>query len=250
MDVWRAVATAGAIALAACGDGSGLDRLAAGERGRVARVNSGETVVLQSGLLVRLAGVETPRWGDPGADAALDDLRQLTLGKEVELFYGGARRDLYGRVVAQVRLAEGRRWLECALLRDGVVMVRTFADNRALAGPMLACEAQARQGKRGLWADPRRVRLPSEVDDRDTGFQVVEGRITRVTAAGAGLYLDFDGAPAGFAAQIARRAASDFDRAGLPPQSLAGKLVRVRGVVSVGLLRVDHPEQVEVLKER
>src|SRR5580700_3553316 len=105
-----------AVALAGCGDGGDLDRLAAGERGRVAQVRSGDVVVLQSGQVARLAGLETPRWGEPGADAALDDLRRLAEGREVELYYGGARQDPYGRALAQVRLADGRRWLQCALL--------------------------------------------------------------------------------------------------------------------------------------
>lgn len=244
----RSGVLAGILMLAACGEGGGLDRLAAGERDRVAEVTSGETVVLKSGLVVRLAGVETPRWGEPGAREALDDLSRLALGKDVELYYGGARRDAYGRVLAQARLAGSRRWLECALLSDGVVLVRTYADNRALARPMLACEARARQARRGLWADPKRVRLPSEVDDRDTHFQIVEGRIARVDAAGSGVYLDLGGAAPGFAVQIVRRAVPDFDRAGLAPQSLVGKLVRLRGAPSMGLMRLDHPEQVEVLQ--
>jgi micrococcal nuclease len=243
----RSWALVGFLAVAACGEGAELDRLAAGERGRVAEVTSGETVVLKSGLVVRLAGVETPRWGEPGAREALDDLRRLALGKDIELYYGGARRDAYGRVLAQARLAGSRRWLECALLSDGVVLVRTYADNRALARPMLACEARARRGRRGLWADSKLVRLPAEVDDRDTHFQIIEGRIARASVTQSGIYLDLDGAAPGFALQIIRRATPDFDRAGLSPQSLVGKLVRVRGVISTGLMRLDHPEQLEVL---
>jgi hypothetical protein len=91
------------------------------------------------------------------------------------------------------------------------------------------------------------ARLPSEIDDRDTRFQIVEGRIARAAPGEGGVYLDLGGAPPGFALQIVRRAASDFDRTGLAPSSLVGKLVRVRGVISEGRMRLDHPEQMEVL---
>jgi len=246
------LALAGLWALAGCGDGAGLDRLAAGERGRVAEVRSGDVVVLRSGQVVRLAGLQTPRRDEPAADAALSDLRRLAEGREVELFYGGARRDPFGRTLAQVRLADGRRWLQCALLRDGVARVRTFADNRALAGPLLACEAEARRQRRGLWASAANaVRLPSEIDGRASGFQVVEGRVTRVTPAAGGDYLDFADARGGFAVQVAGRAAPDLRKAGLAPGALAGRLIRVRGIVGDdGLMLVDHPEQIELLNER
>ena len=246
------LALAGLLALAACGDGTGLDRLAAGERGRVVEVRSGDVVVLQPGQVVRLAGLETPRRDEPGADAALSDLRRLTEGREVELFYGGARKDPFGRTLAQVRLAAGRRWVQCALLGDGVARVRTFADNRALAAPMLACEAEARRHARGLWATAANgVRLPSEIDDRASGFQIVEGRVTRATPAAGGVYLDFADARGGFAVQVAARATPDLRKAGLEPSALAGHLIRVRGVIGGdGLMRVDHPEQIELLSER
>ncbi len=246
------LALAGLWALAACGDGAGLDRLAAGERGRVAEVRSGDVVVLRSGLVVRLAGLETPRRDEPGGEAALGDLRRLAEGREVELFYGGARKDPFGRTLAQVRLADGRRWAQCELLRDGVARVRTFADNRALARPMLACEAEARRHGRGLWASAANaVRLPSEIDDRASGFRIVEGRVSRATPAAGGVYLDFADARGGFAVQVAGRAAPDLRKAGLEPDALAGRLIRVRGVIGGdGLMRVDHPEQIELLKER
>ena len=252
IDLRWGLALAGLWALAGCGDGAALDRLAAGERGSVAQVRSGDVVVLRSGLVVRLAGLETPRRDEPGGEAALSDLRRLTEGREIELRYGGQRKDPFGRALAQVRLADGRRWVQCALLRDGMARVRTFADNRALARPMLACEAQARRHGRGLWASAaNRVRLPGEIDDGASGFQIVEGKVVRATPTSAGVYLDFSDAPRGFAVQVAGRAAPDLRKAGLAPGALAGRLIRVRGVIGGdGLMRVDHPEQIEVLKAR
>ena len=250
IEVKRALAVGCVLALAGCGEASRLERLAAGERGRVVEVRSGDVIALSTGLVVRLVGLETPRYGEPGADAARDDLARLVDGRQVELYYGGARRDAYGRALAQVRRADDRRWGQCALLRDGVAEVRTFADNRAVARPMLGCEAEGRRDKKGLWAEAvSPIRLPNEVDSRGGGFTIVEGQVARATASAGGVYLDFQGAKSGFAAQIARRAVGAFDEAGMAPQGLGGRLVRVRGVIGGdGLMRLDHPEQVEVLR--
>jgi hypothetical protein len=59
-----------ALLLAVCGDDAVLDRLAAGEYARVVAVRSGDDVILDSGLEVRLAGLDVERRGDPGSGAA------------------------------------------------------------------------------------------------------------------------------------------------------------------------------------
>jgi len=59
-------ALAGAAVLVGCADGLALDRLAAGEHGKVAEVRSGDVMVLDGGLMVRLAGLEVPRTGEAG----------------------------------------------------------------------------------------------------------------------------------------------------------------------------------------
>lgn len=239
---------AAALALSGCGEGRALDRLAAGEHGKVVQVRSGDVVVLDSGLVVRLAGLQTPHQGDPGADEATAALARLVEGKAVQLYYGGARRDPFGRALAQARIAGGG-WVEGEMLRAGEAQARTFADNRAMARAMLDDEARARIAKRGLWrpGGAYRVRLPGEVDRSTSGFQLVEGRVAKVTDTDRGVYLDF-GEGGGFAAQVPRAAVLDLTEAGLAPTSLQARLIRVRGVVGWdGTMRIDHPEQIEVV---
>ena len=240
------------ITLAACGDNAGLERLSRGETGKVVEVRSGDVLALDNGLVVRLAGLQAPRMDEPGAEAARADLEKRALGKRVALYYGGARRDAFGRALAQVRIEESRQWMQGALLADGVVRERTFADNRALAGPMLDAEARARRARRGLWAAADdQVRLPEEVTARIDGFQIVEGRVRSAFPGRDGYELAMEGARDGFSVEVSRSAAADLAAAGHPPQSLVGKLVRVRGAIGRdGLMRVDHPEAVEVLRER
>jgi endonuclease YncB( thermonuclease family) len=240
------------LGLAACGEGGRLDALAAGETGKVASVQSGEIFTLDNGLVVRVSGIQTPWMDEAGGPQARDELTRLVQGRSVQLFYGGARRDARGRALAQVRLVENRQWVEGAMLSDGWARVRTFPDNRALDRPMLDDEARARIARRGLWSfKDYEVRLPEEVAPDLRGYQIVEGRVLSVTPARPGVYLDFRPDRRGFAALIDPHAVADFQAAGIAPDSLKGRLIRVRGTVDRdGLMKLDHPEPVELLKEK
>ena len=237
--------------LAACGDGGALDGLAQGKQGRVTGIVSGDTIELDGGDEVRLAGVEAPHGSAPYADEARAALERLVDGRRVELLHGGAHSDPFGRTVAQVRDLQSRRWIEGALIDAGAVRVRTFADNRALAAVMLARETAARRARRGLWALPiYRVALPGEIARDDRGLILVEGRVRRVgRASEGGVYLDFsDDWRGALSAEIPSEALRDFRSAGVDPYDLQGRLIRVRGSVHDLRLVLDHPEQVERLR--
>ena len=244
----------GAVLLAGCGQG-GLERLARGETGKVVSVHSGDSFTLDSGLEVRLAGVEAARGDQPFADQARTALTLLVVGRKVQLLYGGARRDRYDRALAQVKLVDHGDWVEGQMLRQGEARTRTWADNRAMARAMLEDEAYARNRGLGLWAlKDFRVLTPPETEGR-TGFQIVEGRVlgTSGAADGAGLALQFQrGLGERFTAEIDAKALADFRTAGEAPDKLTGKLVRVRGPIRYGpggpVMKLDHPEQVELLK--
>ncbi len=248
----RALILAALLLLAACGGPPGLDRLSVGEQGRVAEVRSGDTLVLDSGLVVHLAGVEAPKGDAPFAAEARDQMRRLADGRMVQLLYGGARRDTYGRALAQVKLKSRGVWLQGALLKAGAARARTWADNRAMAGELYEAEAFARNRSIGLWKLPAyRVLVPAEAVRAD-GFEVVEGRVRRVDPTGALGFADQEGA--GFTAPVEPKALGDFKQAGKAPEQLRGRLVRVRGWMRYSgdgpQIRLDHPEQVEVLKEK
>jgi endonuclease YncB( thermonuclease family) len=238
--------------LAGCSEGGRLDRLSAGETGKVNSVESGDSFTLDNGLVVRLAGIETPWIDELGGPQAQADLSRLVQGRLVQLFYGGARRDGRGRALAQVRLVDSRQWVEGAMLSDGWARVRTFPDNRALDRPMLEDEARARIAKRGLWAlSDYEVRLPQEIIPNLRGYQIVEGRVAAVTMTHQGVYLDFRADRRGFAALIDPHSVGDFAAAGIAPADLKGQLIRVRGMVGRdGPMRIDHPEPVELVKAR
>ena len=237
--------------LAGCG-GPGVDQLAAGPKATVAEVRNGDAVVLKGGQVVRLAGVEAPKGSDPFAAEAREALARLVLGREVQLMYGGARQDAYGRALAHLKLIRGGAWVEQALLQAGDVRVHTWPDNRALARPMLDAEARARLAKRGLWALPAyQVRLPDEAAARPFGFQVVEGRVVSSAERDGAVRLSLE---RWVEAEVPREAEGAFAASGVALVDLPGKLVRIRGFLTPGSgegrLKLDHPEQIEVLKEK
>ena len=239
-----------ALALAACG-GPGLDQLAGGPKGVVAEVRSGDAVILRSGQVVRLVGIEAPKGDDAFAGQAREALSRLVLGQEVQLMFGGARQDAYGRTLAHLKLTHGGAWVERALLQAGDVRVHTYPDNRALGRVMLDDEARARQARRGLWGLPDyRVRLPDEAAARPFGFQLVEGRVTVAAEQRDGMRVSLE---RWVSAEVPGAAEGAFAASGLRLEDLPGRLVRVRGFLRPGsgeaLMKLDHPEQIEVLRE-
>ncbi len=240
------------LALCACGPDAALDGLADGGAVQVAAPVSGEAVSLDDGRTIRLAGLIAPGPGEPYAEEARAALAQAAASGEARLSYGGSADG-----PAHLRMADGRRWVQATLLEQGAARVRTTPEDRAMASEMLRAEAGARAASRGLWALPAyQVRLPREVVAiRAEGFQVVEGRVARAAEAGGRLFLEF-GADwrGGFSTETPMSALAGFEAAGLNLRALEGRLVRVRGDVrSTGFgprLRLDHPEQLERLREQ
>jgi len=231
--------------LAGCGDAARLDALATQGRARVVEVVTGDLVRLSDGSDLKLAGVTAPRLDAPYGEASRERLARMVLGHDVELLSAGAARDPFGRKVAQLRLAKGRRWVQGRMLREGAVRVRTFPESRALAREMLRREGEARNEGRGLWALPAyQVKIAGEAAVAPPGFTLVEAQVGQVRTGGDSRLLDLGH---GLSAVIPAQAIQDFDSAGRSPASLEGRLVRLRGYVRNGELRLDHPELLEIL---
>jgi endonuclease YncB( thermonuclease family) len=210
---------------------------------------------------VRLAGIEgvKPPLGRPAdrpwplalqAERALADLAQ---GKDVRLVPAERPVDRYGRLLAQVYLADGR-WLQGELLREGLARVATGPDSRAAARRMQEIEAEARQARRGLWGSPvYAVASPTTVRDRVGSFAVVEGQVIATRRVKDRVYLNFGSDwRDDFTVTIAAPALPLFAEAGLDPLALAGQSVRVRGWVeryNGPAIEATHPEQIELLEK-
>ncbi|MFD1626482.1 thermonuclease family protein [Azospirillum griseum] len=231
---------------------------------RVASVIDGDTLELADGRRVRLAGIEAakpPRFAVPGerswplADAATAALVHLVQGRAVTP-RGAVTTDRHGHLLAHLLRDDGL-WLQTELLAQGHARVHTRPDARAFAAELLATEDGARRDRRGLWrtrvyavraADPETL-----ARDRDS-FQIVEGRVLRVTKTGGEAYLDFgEDWRSDVTVHIARGVMREFAKAGIDPLSYEGKTIRVRGWIGLRsgpMIEATHPEQIERVSVR
>jgi micrococcal nuclease len=210
----------------------------------VARVLDGETVVIDDGRELRLIGALAPRALDADAEpgawppeaATTEALRGLVLGKSIELRFAVERSDRYGRLQADALLVEAgaRRWVQGALLQQGLARAYAPAGNRSCVEDLLAAERPALEAKRGLWAEAayqvRAADNPGELMRFRATFQIVEGTIVRVGITSGSVYLNFArNWRHGFSVSLRRDDSALLGAYANNPKGLEGRSVRVRG---------------------
>jgi micrococcal nuclease len=233
-----------------------------GGAGTAVDVVDGDTLTLEDGVQVRLAGIQAPKlplgrdhvekW--PLADDSRALLSRLALGRRLTLHHGGAAIDRYGRRLAHLTDGDGV-WLQGALLAAGMARVYSFADNRALVAQMLAIEARARASRRGIWRLAwYAVRDAADQDGlgkMSGSLQLVAGRVRAAEEVRGWRYLNFgDDWRRDFTIAIAAADWPAFTDAGIALADFAGWQVRVRGWMkrrNGPTIRATHPEQIEWL---
>ncbi len=240
-------------AFAACGSPAGTARVVAVDE----RLN----VALQDGRLVRLGGVDAPdpeRGAPETAKAARDFLAARLVGREAELSLLAGGTDRWGRVVADLSIAESPGGslgsAASALLAAGFARVRPEFETRGCSAGRLAVEDGARRAGLGIWRDPEYSPIQasdaSELRRRDGQFVVIEGKVRRVGFGRSRLYLDL--APLdGPTIVIARNLEPAFARAGHPIGALVGQTIRARGALDNRFgsrIEVGEPAMIEILR--
>jgi len=184
----------------------------------------------------------------PLSTQAKEALNELALGKKVQLFYGGLRRDRYDRAL------ESRLWIQEEMVRRGFARVYTWPDTWQDSEKLLAAEKEARAARRGIWGhafyDIRGPEPNALSQDMDS-FQIVEGIITSAARVKDKVFLNF-GADyrTDFTVFVSKTGQKSFKTIGLDPKSLEGARVRVRGWVELQngpMMVLDHPERLEIL---
>lgn len=224
----------------------------------VVKVIDGNTVVLETGAELRLAGIEVPKTlsGEaalPLAEEARATLDRLAGGKRVAVHYDSTRPDRYGRMIAHLYTADGT-WAQGLLLMSGLARVWTLPDQRARAAEMLSLEREARAKRRGIWSDAHYRILTADGAARYAdSFQLVEGTVLSISAVRGKTYLNFG--PdwhTDFTIAIDTADLRRFREAGIEPRSYEGRRLRVRGWIKSmngPMIQATHPEQIEVLAE-
>lgn len=249
-------------------------KLIAGETGTVARVIDGDSLVLESGLRVAMAGIQAPKpsrydnrvgktnppW--PLADQARDTLQALVQGQKIQLFYGGKERDRYDRAVAQVfvldKNAETGIWLQHAMVKAGMVRVYSWQGHEQDNTALLSAEQDARKNAVGIWDTAKtggfydiRKPNPDPLAQYVDSVQIVEGIIVKTADVRGTIYLNF-GADyrTDFTIAISKKSRRAFKHADYDPLTLTGAHVRVRGYLELyggPIIWLNNPNRLEVL---
>jgi endonuclease YncB( thermonuclease family) len=256
-----AAALCGVVVLASAAErgSESVCRFAATQTGTVAEVVDGDTIRLDSGMVVRLAAIEAPKRlasrskDDPWPLAAGRFLGELALGKRVEIARIGG--DRYGRIHGDVRLPDGR-WLQRALIAAGLARVRPLAGENACVEALLADEAGARRAATGLWGSPdyavRAADDPSLLE-RSGLYEVVEGRVLSIGHGSRLVFIDFGrDFRRDFTVMVSDAVARLLNETGRTVESLKGRVVRVRGVIENSggpAIRLSDPIELELVDE-
>jgi endonuclease YncB( thermonuclease family) len=196
--------------------------------GRVAAIIDARSFRMDDGREVRLAGIET-------SAANTSTLSALIAGRDVALRGETDAPDRYGRQPAFVFVDSAETSVQSLLLARGAALVSAVTTDKACAAELAAAEAVARRARRGIWADRAAIKnaeSPGELLTRIGQFTVVEGKVLSVRQAGSVTYINFGRRwTRDFAVTISRRMVPAFEAAGISPNSLENKRIRVRGWV-------------------
>jgi endonuclease YncB( thermonuclease family) len=225
--------------------------------GFVTAVKDDADLMLRDGRQIRLAGVEITREGE-AAQAARAFLVTTLANRDVTLRAAGETPDRYGRTEAYVFVTEQglEGSVQQVMVGRGLARVAARISDRACAAGFLTTESQARQAKRGLWAESRwAVRAaedPAAILALRGEFAVVEGRVLSVRESGGTIYVNFGRRwTEDFTVTVAKRNERALAAAALDLKQLERRLVRVRGVIEERggpWVEVTRPEQIELVR--
>lgn len=144
--------------------------------GKVVSIADGDTITVLLDRMqhrIRVAGIDAPESGQAFGTKAKKILGDKVFGQEVKIEW--KERDRYKRIVGEVYLGERRICLE--MVAEGYAWhFKKYSDDQELA----RAEKEARDGKKGLWADPSPVppweyRRGPEGDNPDALFVTASG---------------------------------------------------------------------------
>ena len=130
-----------------------------GERARttVSRVIDGDTIVVEGGERVRYVGIDAPEVGEapePFGPESTDLNRRLVEGRDVLLVRDTSDRDRFGRLLRYV-YADGIL-VNAEIVREGHARAVVFPPDDEHALCFAALEEEAKEARRGMWAEPQK----------------------------------------------------------------------------------------------
>ncbi len=254
---------AGAAVLITSGMAHAACDLKDGGEATIVEVLNTESLLLEDGRALRLAGTLPPRtqarWAQAMGlkDKLMQVLKERLVGKEVRLRVGERERDRYGRLLGHVFVGTGDEevWMQQTLVRDGLAMAQSFPDNRDCIRRLQKAEREARRKGAGFWDQGVfRVRDAADTQSLDGlvySFQIVEGQVRDVAENRGRIYINFgDDWRTDFTATVAPSDRDSFKGSGIELSDVDGQKIRVRGWLerrNGPMIDVTHPEQIELV---
>ncbi len=194
---------------------------------------------LMDGRIVQLPGIDIPDMDahEPGdiTVAAVILLRPLLENKTVRLYQ--TRDPRKGRVnrmgyeLAQAERSEGNIWVQGLLLANGLARVLPNTRNPEMAAQMIALENEARDNRRGLWAEQSfSILTPETAGEAVNTMAAVEGTVRSSAVINNRIFLNFgQDWHTDFTIGIDPAVRRAFTAKGIDPMDLVHKKLRVRG---------------------
>jgi hypothetical protein len=161
--------------------------------------------------------------------------------------------DRYDRIRAQV-YGGGFQWLQAELVTHGLAIVRPDGGDTACVRSLLALERAARQAGAGLWGDARIVVKATDQSSllaKSGLYALVEGRVVSVGYGSRMVFLDFGrNFRTDFTVMVPKTLVPRLGEAEITVDSLAGRAIRVRGVIEETggpAIRLTDPLALELL---
>ena len=216
-----------------------------------------EAIITADGGQLSLGGLYFPS-RQAGATDPEAALAELLTGHQVQPLSVSATPDRHGRLPVQLLLLSAGQaqalWVQEELLARGLAVVMTGPETGpALREAMLAVEAEARAGRRGLWAASENAILRADDPDRiQPGFRLVEGRVLAIGESRHSLFLNFGPDWRTDFTVIVQRSDRSAFKGGLRGlRALEGQTIRIRGRVfqrGGPSIRALHQNAIEVLE--
>lgn len=268
--LWLCFVSVVALLAAAAAAGTGKSQssqdcvLPPGTTRTVVSVVDPETIVVDDGGEIKLAGLLAPRALDAGGvvsewlpeRAATAALSELVIGRTISVYADTQRRDRYGRQQAHVFVEQGGRqlWVQGRMLELGHARAHGIGDGFLCAAALRDHERLASTQNLGLWSNAayreRAAYRTRELLKLRSTFQIVVGRVRKVAETKSAIHLNF-GADwhadftAGFRTGRPALSAPEFvERI----KALEGRLVRVRGWIerrNGPYIEITHPLNIE-----
>ena len=248
-------------------DLSPLNRLTA-QKVKIDKVIDGDTVRIASGKLVRFIGINTPeidhKFGrsEPFAEKARLHLKAIIekYDGDALLQMGSEKYDRHGRQLSHIFTPEGKN-IQADMINKGLGVWIVVPPNLSYINCYRSNEKQARDRTAGVWGEQfRKPRDTKSLTSKDTGFQWIQGKISRIGKGRKNWWLNFeDGASQQLAmgkhSKVTLRVSNDdlnyFKAHSI--EELQNKVVRVKGWLGRYkkqlVMSLRHPASLEIVEQ-